>query len=557
MKKLIAALLISQTILAAPVTLTIQDLTQSVKIACATQDLIPALKNYSTGNDSFEITCIAKPSTPPPVTPPPTTAQEITILDGFERPEYALATDFKPQVARVVLKNQTTGFVIKSTNPCALLGTANLFKMFKSQVTTPSYEGGRTGNFYDALIPINATNCLTADYLYLDVTIPKAEPTGVKDIKIKDATITLNIKATVLPDKPTMPLYVHFSNSMMYLGWYGKYEQVEHRGVEFLRALAAHRIHPYGGMVVTPTITNNLLDLNFPTTALGYKTNSLDFDSHQTLWPNYGDSASLTAVESTAKSLGLESRSWFYTKDEPQESEIPTLKTYLQLQKTNAPSIKRMVTTSYRSDLDGLVSVWTPVAEHYCAKKWDNTSYPCESDYLNKGETWLYVSCMSHGCSTDRNGDLSAPKIAGTQTGAPDLVLDRTAAEPFNLYLLAHKYPSLKGLLYYNSVEQWKLFAQGSDMWKHDLFNFGGNLDGTLFWPGRPGIEGLTTYEPITSIRLKLLREASYLFDILALVPDKTWVKTHIDTLITIPISMKRDIKLIEKLRSDALSRLQ
>jgi hypothetical protein len=93
-------------------------------------------------------------------------------------------------------------------------------------------------------------------------------------------------------------------------------------------------------------------------------------------------------------------------------------------------------------------------------------------------------------------------------------------------------------------------------MWAHDLFNFGGNLDGTLFWPGRPGIEGLSTYEPVVSMRMKLLREASYLNDILSMVADRSWVKTQVDSIMTDPKNWKRDMKAIEAIRSQAISKL-
>lgn len=162
---------------------------------------------------------------------------------------------------------------------------------------------------------------------------------------------------------------------------------------------------------------------------------------------------------------------------------------------------------------------------------------------------------MSHGCSYDRNGNINVEKVSGSATGTPDLVLDRSAVDPFGFYLMAVKYPSLKGLLYYNTVEQWKLYPD-VDMWKHDLFNFGGNLDGTFFWPGRPGIEGLTTYEAIGSVRMKLIREASYLNDILSMISDRAWVKTQVDSLITDPKTWKRDLKAVESIRNAAIGKL-
>ena len=54
-------------------------------------------------------------------------------------------------------------------------------------------------------------------------------------------------------------------------------------------------------------------------------------------------------------------------------------------------------------------------------------------------------------------------------------MLDRSAAEPFGYMLLAQKYPTVMALLYFNTVEQYKLFPKGLDMWHGETFNFGGS----------------------------------------------------------------------------------
>src|SRR5262249_506489 len=49
-------------------------------------------------------------------------------------------------------------------------------------------------------------------------------------------------------------------------------------------------------------------------------------------------------------------------------------------------------------------------------------------------------------------------------------------------------------------------FAGKANPWKN-VYLFGGNGDGTLFYPGTPEMIGGTTHIPIESIRLKLIRE--------------------------------------------------
>jgi hypothetical protein len=99
-----------------------------------------------------------------------TASAQSKVIDGFERPEYAAEADFKTDVTRRVAKGETTGFVVRPAQGCAEVlapagVTTTLYKMVGVPVTTPSYSGGKTGTFYDALVPVGAANCATAKYL--------------------------------------------------------------------------------------------------------------------------------------------------------------------------------------------------------------------------------------------------------------------------------------------------------------------------------------------------------------------------------------------------------
>ena len=67
---------------------------------------------------------------------------------------------------------------------------------------------------------------------------------------------------------------------------------------------------------------------------------------------------------------------------------------------------------------------------------------------------------------------------------------------------LTWKY-SIRGELYFSMNES---YGKKKDPWS-DVHLFGGNGDGTLFYPGRPDVVGGVTHIPIESIRLKLIRE--------------------------------------------------
>lgn len=110
-------------------------------------------------------------------------------------------------------------------------------------------------------------------------------------------------------------------------------------------------------------------------------------------------------------------------------------------------------------------------------------------------EAWWYVSCMSHGC--EALGD----------SGMPDLVLDRPAAYVRVIPWLASKY-NIDAFLYYLVNYAYQFYPK-RDPWK-SVWDFSGNGDGTLFYPGRPGKYGVEEHLPVPSLRLKLWREASY-----------------------------------------------
>jgi hypothetical protein len=72
----------------------------------------------------------------------------------------------------------------------------------------------------------------------------------------------------------------------------------------------------------------------------------------------------------------------------------------------------------------------------------------------------------------------------------------------------------IEGELYY-SMDQ--AYSGGNDPWTN-ISLFGGNGDGTLFYPGRPNKIGGHTDIPIESIRLKLIREGMEDYEYLALL---------------------------------------
>ena len=100
---------------------------------------------------------------------------------------------------------------------------------------------------------------------------------------------------------------------------------------------------------------------------------------------------------------------------------------------------------------------------------------------------------MSEGC-----GDPPTPEPYWV--GWPGYPIDEPASEARAMGWQSFRYDT-SGELYFD-VDYHLVNA-----WTDDLYDFGGNADGTLFYPGRPDVIGGTTDVPVESIRLKLIRD--------------------------------------------------
>jgi len=139
---------------------------------------------------------------------------------------------------------------------------------------------------------------------------------------------------------------------------------------------------------------------------------------------------------------------------------------------------------------------------------------------------WWYQSCMSHGCWV----------VGGrTSLGWPSYMIDQPAIYNRIMPWLTWKY-RIAGELYYDTDIGFSLGRKNP--WK-DQYHFGGNGDGTLFYPGTPAVIGGTKDIPIQSLRLMMIRAGYQDYEYLHLasqlygrsavsrVIDKAIVSTH------------------------------
>jgi hypothetical protein len=220
---------------------------------------------------------------------------------------------------------------------------------------------------------------------------------------------------------------------------------------------------------------------------------------------------------------GWSDRLFQYTCDEPPLtcawSDIPAR---AAVARAASPAVRTLVTTTLtEAQSHGVLSsidIMVPVI-NYLDDKAGNTfageqraKYDAWLAGSSKREVWAYQSCMSHGCGGGVNfGNPSASDYY--YTGWPSYAIDASAVRNRAMEWLSFKF-RLTGELYYESVESYR-----NDPWSSQ-WAFGGNGDGTFFYPGTTARVGGSHDIPVASIRLKMIREGMEDYEYLKLLSD-------------------------------------
>ncbi|MEX5307032.1 DUF4091 domain-containing protein [Kocuria sp. CPCC 205258] len=136
-----------------------------------------------------------------------------------------------------------------------------------------------------------------------------------------------------------------------------------------------------------------------------------------------------------------------------------------------------------------------------------------------RNQLWLYTSCMSHGCEPDTAIEKdcqqdpapapAAPDPPDVFDGWPGYVIDQPGAQARAMGWFAYRYQA-QGELYFD-VGHCLPTAWTAQ------YAFGGNGDGTLFYPGDPSRIAGSDWIPLESMRLKLIRDGHQDYEYLRL----------------------------------------
>ena len=227
--------------------------------------------------------------------------------------------------------------------------------------------------------------------------------------------------------------------------------------------------------------------------------------------------------------MGWDDRLFLYLWDEPSPADYPKVLERGRTALRDYPAVRSLLTLPLTNELREVVRIWTPLVnclerkpgfDDFCKEAPPLAAYSGETQ---QGKSlWFYQSCASHGCN-----------VAGGEyfTGWPSYMIDTSGPANRVMQWVAWKY-GIEGELYFSMNEA---YSRDQDPWT-DVRLFGGNGDGTLFYPGRPSRIGGLADIPIESIRLKLIREGMEDYEYLALLAKLAGKKTadeYADRIVT------------------------
>jgi hypothetical protein len=220
-------------------------------------------------------------------------------------------------------------------------------------------------------------------------------------------------------------------------------------------------------------------------------------------------------ILSALNTRGWRSRAFDFSFDEPvSPGDFRAALARSSLVRSADPVLRTLVTTDisqFNSNLIGYVNRWTPNFATLETKEYlDGPNSNSKAFYGGAqagDEMWWYPSCKTHDCT----GTGASTRF----DGYPTLAIDTTAVANRSWGVMSVSPYEVSGLLYQDTVLAYSRFfgmAQPKiDVWESTYYQ-GGNGEGTLFYPGRPGTctdcIGGTSHIPIESLRLKQIRNA-------------------------------------------------
>ncbi|MBI4460522.1 MAG: DUF4091 domain-containing protein [Acidobacteria bacterium] len=376
--------------------------------------------------------------------------------------------------------------------------------------------------------------------LWIEIYVPPSTPPGLYSGRLTvtaqglpaiSIPVSLKVWDFILPSTSSLKTSFGLSGLTALKQHRGRYtNESELHDITFLYAKAAlwHRISTHGGTMYPPRYTGTGQNLRVDWAQYDQEVEPfLDGTVFTKDEPLFGARATTIDLRVHKQAAGEElvsywrewvkhftERGWldrlfYYVWDEPPSQTFPQVAERAALARRADARIRNLVTTPFDPSLRTVIDIWAPLINcleskpgfpGFCDRTTPRTVYDPEIE-RGKG-LWWYQSCASHGCEGSGGNYFR---------GWPSYAVDVPAMANRIMSWLTWNY-KVEGELYFSMNEA---YAQDSDPWDN-IYLFGGNGDGTLFYPGRPKQIGGSKDVPIESIRLKLIRDGledyEYLF---------------------------------------------
>lgn len=417
------------------------------------------------------------------------------------------------------------------------------------EVGTPSNARGAKGLWPDPLIPMDDPDFAglepwkktpEAPYVaYVEVCIPESQRPGSYRGQAKltaqgRTAQTLEVALEVLPFAlpSTSSLTNSFGLSLYSIakGHGLTPDSPEARSLlrRYAETLLRHRVSPHGMSMepIPARLEGGRLKLDF--TALEREQgdflsgrafpNGARFTSIELKEPlKLPDGARATdywqQVRDHFKARGWTAQPFYYAKDEPKPKDYPVVMAQAERLHT-AHGVPVLVTSYYEPSMAKAADILCPNLNCFFERSGGQTckkvqTLPELKEKLgSNAKVWWYQSCNSHGCTggptADAEVELAYDDWASYMIDHP--ALSNRAMGPLAFLV------GIGGELYFDTVAAY----QAKSPWV-ELFQFGGNGDGTFFYPATPSL-GAKRDAPVESLRLKHLRDGLEDFEYLTLL---------------------------------------
>jgi glycosyltransferase involved in cell wall biosynthesis len=482
--------------------------------------------------------------------------QQLTAT--LEKPEYLMADDFSDNLSIELSPGESRLLILRNNDFCGNLpqlteesGTPPIrlrWYMGRSlKLTRPSFEGAKTGLYTDALVPLeNVVDCESrdiekVDWLFLEIEVDLAAESERWQLELvsrmrprghasrptseqRQWLLSLNVLPFKFKEPWVLPLSAEFTPYFAAKAHFGQSDSREGMLTQrYVRSMVEHRILPLKAWIRHPfknqheqQDTELLLTRN-PSPDLSYARTvaselpswaEIDLpridssDPHErerywARWQHFFDQPSEDQAESEFQKR-VARAPFVYLWDEPQQEDYNSLREMAESLNTFAPSVSALVTIYPWTSLLDSIRIFVPLLQIL-----EREGHP---EISHNHQLWAYVSCMSHGCGSEYS------------SGEPDFVIERNASY-IRVWPWIADHFKLKRVLYYSVNNIWRK-SPLLDPWI-DQWDFTGNGDGTLFYPGRRGEHGLLEDTPIPSLRMKIWKQASFDAEYIALAKER------------------------------------